>query len=538
MLISSNQKYIHRMHQSILKKSFTLSAIFMAVALTGCGSDKQVQNGQMVGEQTSHPKNVIIMINDGAGVGTWDATAAWQYGGREGMPYHQFPAKYAMTTYPLNTSNKPTNNTESLVNYDPQKAWDTQASGNDKLPFKGYEYLSQNATDSAAAGTALASGTKTYNNAINFDNFGQPVDFITSVAKANGRATGVVTTVPFSHATPAAFGAQNISRNNYGAIANQMLSQGKLDLIMGTGAPGFNVNGTDCQKLLSNESKSGCNEKDQYAYISEQDWKNLEKGSYTPAGSQRAWKVIRDISDFNALAAGKLNYDGPIFASPMVANTIQQARQAEIVGSDSSNPSGTAYIKTVPTLETMTKGALQQLGKNKSGLFLMVEGGATDWSAHTSSCGTEWSYGVCTSQPEYGRLIEETQDFNNAVAAVIQWVERYSNWNDTLLIVTTDHDNSMPMGANAQTIPFELVKSKGIKVMPEVSFRPTGNHSNALVPLWAKGAGSEWFAKRVTGKDAGYEKYMKLNDGSYINNTDVYAVMKAALQGKTVEQKK
>ncbi|KXU35675.1 hypothetical protein AXK12_04730 [Cephaloticoccus capnophilus] len=29
------------------------------------------------------PQNVIVMINAGAGWGTWDATAYWQYGSRE-----------------------------------------------------------------------------------------------------------------------------------------------------------------------------------------------------------------------------------------------------------------------------------------------------------------------------------------------------------------------------------------------------------------------------------------------------------------------
>ncbi|WP_394549420.1 alkaline phosphatase [Pantoea sp. SGAir0183] len=174
-------------------------------------------------------KNVIIMINDGAGWGTWDATAYWQYGSRESTPYAAFPAKYAMTTYPLNASKKATHNNASLVNYDPQKAWDTTRTDNKDLPFRGYDYLAVNPTDSAAAGTALASGIKTYNNAINVDNNGQPVDFVTLTAKAMGKATGVVTSVPFSHATPAAFGAQNASRNDYHAIAKQMLTSGKLE---------------------------------------------------------------------------------------------------------------------------------------------------------------------------------------------------------------------------------------------------------------------------------------------------------------------
>ncbi|MBF7689033.1 alkaline phosphatase [Acinetobacter rathckeae] len=506
---------------------FALSILSLSLLLVGCGQQHLVS--QNTTKPVAKPKNIIVLINDGAGVGTWDATANWQYGGREKTPYANFPAKYAMTTYPLNTSKSPTNNSDSVVNYDPQQAWDTTPTQSEKLAVKGYEYLSKNPTDSAAAGTALASGKKTFNNAINYDNYGNPVDFITLTAKKEGKATGVITTVPFSHATPAAFGAQNISRNNYHAISNQMLSQGHLDLVMGTGAPGYNVNGTPCEALASNESKVGCDEKTRSTYLSSEDWNKLTKGQLVAKNNAFAWNIIRDKQDFEALANGSKVYTGPIFASPKIANTLQQARQVAIVGKDGKNPSGDAYVKTVPTLSVMTKGAINHLSKNPNGFFLMVEGGATDWSAHTSSCSSQWNYGTCTNEPEYGRLMEETKDFNDAVKATIDWVEKNSNWNETLVIVTTDHDNGMPMGADANTKPFQLIENKGKGNLPKFSFRPTGDHSNALVPLWAKGAGSERFAHQVKGIDKGYAKYTKMNDGRYIDNTDVFNVIDQAL---------
>lgn len=486
-------------------------------------------------------KNVIVMINDGAGWGTWDATAYWQYGGRDKTPYAGFPAKYAMTTYPLNASKKATHSTQSLVNYDAQKAWDTTKTDNNDLPFKGYEYLAINPTDSAAAGTALASGVKTYNNAINVDNNGKPVDFITLTAKAQGKATGVVTSVPFSHATPAAFGAQNASRNDYHAIAKQMLTAGKLDLIMGTGLPGFNANGTDCQHLAHNESTTGCG-KEANLYLAEAEWDLLRAGKLTPVGGQ-PWKIVRSTEAFAQLANGSLTYDGPLLGSPNVApnGTLQQGRQAAIVGKDAANPSGDAFITTVPTLNMMTRGAIQHLSKNPDGFFMMVEGGATDWSAHTSNaCSGKGDWGDAYNPNcvgvEYGRLIEESADFNNAVASVIEWVEQNSNWNETLLIVTTDHDNGMPMGPHAQNTAFEAVTNNGKGTMPGISFRPTGNHSNALVPLWAKGVGAEAFAERVRGNDAGYAKHVGYNQGDYIDNTDVFTVVKAVLEGQAVEK--
>lgn len=474
--------------------------------------------------------NVILMINDGAGWGAWDAAAYWQYGSREGAPYADFPVRYGVATFPLTTANAPTGVSTATVGYDPGRAWDTGPTAEPALPFAGYRYLARTPTDSAAAGTAMASGVKTYNNAINHDNHGRPVAFATLTARAVGKATGVVTSVPFSHATPAAFGAQNASREAYHAIARQMLSQGHLDLIMGTGLPGYNVNGTPCERLADGESAMGRDDPDEF--VSAEDAAALAAGRLVPAGSAQAWRVIRDKAEFEAVAEGRPGHAGPLLGSPRIAKTLQQTRQARFTGQDPGNPSGDAYVATVPTLATMARGALRHLSaQSGDGLFLMIEGGATDWAAHTSHCGTQWSYGPCPPEPEYGRLIEETLDFNDAVAAVVEWIEANGGWERTLLIVTTDHDNSMPMGPDAQAQPYQPVVNHGRGRMPGISFRPTGDHSNALVPLWAKGAGAERFATRVRGVDPGYAAHVGLNDGAFIDNTDIAVVIEGVLRG-------
>ncbi len=481
------------------------------------------------------------MINDGAGWGTWDAAAYWQYGGREGAPYADFPIKYGMTTYPLNNEDEPTGDDESLVGYDRNKAWDIEPDKRVKgLPFKGYEYLDDDATDSAAAATALASGIKSYNNAVNVDNRGRKLPFVTLTAKEQGKATGVVTSVPFSHATPAAFGAQNRSRKNYQAIAHQMLHDGHLDLIMGMGAPGYNVNGTPCESRAVHESSKGCDLP--HEYLSADDWKMLSSGRLVARGQQRPWQLIRDRAAFEALADGRDVHEGPLIGLPEGAGngTLQQGRESRVTGADRNNPSGEAFVGSVPTLATMTRGALRHLAADRDGLFLMVEGGATDWAAHTSDACSEDNQWNKTYNPnctgiQLGRLIEEAQAFNHAVDVVVDWVEKHSNWEETLLIVTSDHDNSMPLGPDAQTVPFQPVVNNGRGKMPGFSLRPTGDHSNALVPLWAKGAGSEGFERRVRGQDPHYARHVGLNDGRYVDNTDVHAVVKAALLGRRVE---
>ncbi|WP_282298002.1 alkaline phosphatase [Stenotrophomonas sp. PS02289] len=500
------------------------SVILLATALAGCQSVQQVDSAA----SSPAPKNIIVMINDGAGWGTWDAAAYWQYGSREGTPYADFPQRFGVTTFPLNSSSQPTGETNQSISYDPARAWDTTEVPAPDLPFVGYQYLASVATDSAAAGTALSSGVKTYNNAINFNNNGQPVDYSALWAKRRGMATGVVTTVPFSHATPAAFAAQNESRNNYHALAHQMLSQGHMDLIMGAGGPGFDVSGKPCPATPKVDSLDGCDT--QWQYVSQEDWQQLQSGTAVGGNPAGPWRLIRSRQDFTRLAQGQLPSDRPLIGVAEVANTLQQARQDAVLGPDGSRPSGTKAVASVPDLATMTTGALEFLKRRSDqGLLLMVEGGATDWAAHTSACGTEWHYGECTDQPQYGRLIEETVDFNNAVAAVVKWVEANGGWERNLVIVTTDHDNSLPMGTDAQRVAFDPVVNHGKGKMPGMTFRPTGNHSNALVPLWAKGVGSERLAGRVKGTDPGYRDHVGLNDGRYIDNTDVAEVVKAEI---------
>ena len=118
-------------------------------------------------------RNVILFISDGAGFHTWTAASFFQYGRARGQVYEQFPVRTLMTTYPLNTFSEPTGNEMRQVSYDADAAWDTTPMpGTFEGPvrrvdyghyFNGYNYVRQNFTDSAAAGTALSAGQKTYN---------------------------------------------------------------------------------------------------------------------------------------------------------------------------------------------------------------------------------------------------------------------------------------------------------------------------------------------------------------------------------------
>jgi len=77
--------------------------------------------------------------------------------------------------------------------------------------------------DSAATATAMTSGVKTYNDAINVDATGNRVPTVAHEAQDRGRSVGVVTSVPISHATPACAYAHNVHRDDYQDLTRDLV---------------------------------------------------------------------------------------------------------------------------------------------------------------------------------------------------------------------------------------------------------------------------------------------------------------------------
>ncbi len=417
----------------------------------------------------SSTRNVMLFIADGASWGTWHMASYYEHGALGRQPYDRFSVKLGMTTEPLNTASRPLHDAVALHGYDSVRAWDatpvTGTLGQRPRLFAGYDYLRRDVTDSAAAGTAMSSGVKTYNSAINHDNLGRPLPYVTQRAKAQGKATGVLTSVPFSHATPATFAAQQASRNDYAAISEQMLRNPALDLIMGAGHPLFDAN-------------ARTRSEPDHHWISAAAWQALQ-------GTQSPRRLIQATADFEALAAGHLRVQGPLLGLVPVHDTLQASRVAAAAGADPARPSGTAFNPGLPTLALMTRGALQVLGRAPQGFFMMVEGGAVDWMAHAN---------------DTGRIIEEQIDFNHAVQAAVDWVEAHSSWQDTLIVVATDHGNGMPMGPASDRLPFQPIQNRGAGVLPGVAWHH-GNHTRENTLLWAHGAGADSLYAEVRGMD-------------------------------------
>jgi len=104
-------------------------------------------------------------------------------------------------------------------------------------------------TDSAASGTAMASGKKTYNGAIGVDTTVTPVRNIAEIVAGVGWSTGVISTSSVTHATPASFYAHVERRNMEEKIAEQLVGS-EIDFFAGGGTRFFGMRG-DGRDLLA-----------------------------------------------------------------------------------------------------------------------------------------------------------------------------------------------------------------------------------------------------------------------------------------------
>jgi alkaline phosphatase len=183
-----------------------------------------------------------------------------------------------------------------------------------------------------------------------------------------------------------------------------------------------------------------------------------------------------------------------------VYQTLQQGRS----GDSYAAPYVVPLIETVPTLEEMTRAALNVLDDDPDGFVLMVEGGAVDWAGHAN---------------QSGRVIEEQIDFDDAVSAVVAWVNENSNWGETLLIVTGDHETGYLTGPGSDP-SWQPLANNGAGVLPGMEWH-SGNHTNSLIPIFAKGDAARLLVS--------FADQIDPVRGRYVDNTEMARVVLQAL---------
>lgn len=443
----------------------------LGLILIGLASCGQTPGGKTVQAQLPKPKNVIFFIGDGMGYNHVFAANFYEYGHEKAQPYEQDDwTRVSVATYPA-MIRKTDEETVYSNGYSPRLAWSVPS------------YNSTDYTDSGAGGTALSTGRKTYNKSISIGVDGDTLTMLSEAAKALGKSTGVVSSVHMSHATPASFAAHNADRKNYEEIARYMLFNTRLDLILAPGNPDYSDDGKPSenndryvggrelwQQLLANDGRTRFESAGQVYQVQD------ANGD----GQADPWTLIQTREDFVKMAQGTT--PARVLGIPRVNSTLQQGRT---MGENESLPFSQPFNEGIPTLEEMTRTALNVLGQNDNGFFVMIEGGAIDWASHDN---------------RLGRTIEEQIDLNNAIKAAIEWVEANSSWEETLIIVTADHETGYLTGLAHPEQVNATVTNNGKGQLPGAKFNFT-NHTNTLVPLYVKGPGQELFRLAAGEKD-------------------------------------
>lgn len=276
-------------------------------------------------------------------------------------------------------------------------------------------------TDSAAGGTALATGTKTKNGTIGMEQDQQtPIASIAMRAKEKGCRVGIATSVSIDHATPAAFYAHNPNRKNYYQIGKDLFTAGF----------------------------------DFYAGSDFLDPDNHGQGEslYTLA-SQYGYTLARGYEDFMAKneQADKLILLQTEKASATYRDAIPYAidrREGDLCLSD------------------ITSAAIRFLSKDLSkGFFLMVEGGKIDWACHSNDAATAF---------------REVVDLNESIRQALQFYENHPD--ETLIVISADHETGglvLGTGAyalNLQALQYQRVSETAFTSILNSLRRQTGNH--------------------------------------------------------------
>jgi alkaline phosphatase len=301
-------------------------------------------------------------------------------------------------------------------------------------------------TDSSSSAQSMTSGTKTYNNAVNVDAGGQQVLTIAHLAQDAGYAVGVVTSVPISHATPAAAYAHNVHRDDYQDLTRDLIGRPSIshpdeplpgmDVVIGGGY------GTDRDK----DDGQGKNFVPGNPVLTDEDREAVDVtngGKYVVAirtpgvsGSERLDEAARQAAAGSHRLLGFYGYGPGAGHLPFQTAdgnynpTIGRQREAEEYSQADRHEN--------PTLADMTRAALTVLQKDPDGFWLMVEPGDVDWANHDNNLDN--SIGAVNSGDE-------------AVRVLAEWVEQNSSWDETVMIVTADHGHYLFLDRPELLIP-------------------------------------------------------------------------------------
>lgn len=323
--------------------------------------------------------------------------------------------------------------------------------------------------DSANTASTLYSAVKTYNGAISVDIYEDDLETLGEVAREEGKSFGVVTSVPFNHATPAAAISHVSHRNkttatesveNFEVVLDESGvpihedhdGDGESEPVLAVDENGNPIpieddnilyqilNETQPEVVLGGGHPDGRGDE---RYMDLETLEQLRNGetvyTFTERGENASETLAEVASEIDVNSGEKLfglygargqggnlpwsTADGD-YSNAGLSSRLDAERPLEEGETDEEFIA--SEIDANPTLAELTEASLDVLGDDSDGFWVTIEGGDIDWAAHDNNL---------------DNMIGETLDFADSVETVQDWIAENGGYEENLLIVTADHDH-------------------------------------------------------------------------------------------------
>ena len=366
-----------------MKFRLIAAAAASAIAFSACGGSDD--NNAPV---AATPKNIVFFLGDGMGLTTQTAARIYKVGEAGDLTMDTLPETAFVRTYSNNA--QVTDSAPSMAAYMTGVKMNNEVISmtpeTSAFDAAGKDYL--NGTDS----TCPQSGN------------GKPVTTLLEIAKAAGMGTGAVTTTRITHATPAATFSHICHRDGENNIAAQAVP----------GGAGYNGALGDGVDVLLGGGR-------QFFLPATAGGKRTDGRDLTAELKAKGYTYVQDKAGFDGVATTTKKLVG-LFTSSHMAYDIDRDASKE------------------PSLAEMTGKAIDLLGQNPKGFFLMVEGGRIDHALHDTTA---------------RKALQDTVAFDDAIKAAIDKMQaKDPGLANTLIVVTADHDHTLVLnGYAARTGP-------------------------------------------------------------------------------------
>jgi alkaline phosphatase len=274
------------------------------------------------------------------------------------------------------------------------------------FPYSGSasSYSASNGiTDSAAAGTCLATGTKTKNGMLGLGPDSARLTTIAEELKAQGWGIGIMTTVAIDHATPGAFYGHVKKRSMYYEIGQQ-LSESGFDFF---GGAGFHY---------------------------PQGKKDNEKVNLYRLAEERGYTIAHGYEEAQSL----------LLNPPSLADKLILVQKDDDQGAKHGDnlPYAIDRQEGDLTLRQIVSTAIPFLAARHERFFMMVEGGMIDYACHGDDAATAFG---------------EVWDMNEALQEAYTFYLAHPD--ETLIVVTADHETGgLALGNSDYTLHLDLLR--------------------------------------------------------------------------------